>query len=176
MSDATQDVLEKLDTVFLPEEAERPLILHYDPSLDPVMELSLSGEGTRFEDESGLRRLRRLAELQIKKELEPDQGCRRGYASEAVWRKRSTCCSEEEALRRTGISIQQVIDRLAQENINVAGGTLRKAAPSTWCARSTSTRTWIEIADTIVDPLRGSRRADPRSGPGRTWRTRNGRS
>ena len=35
MSDATQDVLEKLDLVFLPEEANRPLILHYDPSLDP---------------------------------------------------------------------------------------------------------------------------------------------
>ena len=63
MSDATQDVLEKLDTVFLPAEAGRPLILHYDPALDPVMELSLSGQGDRFSGESGLRRLRRLAEL-----------------------------------------------------------------------------------------------------------------
>ena len=61
MSDATQAVLEKLDNVFLPDEAERPLILHYDPSLDPIMELSLSGTGKRFEGEIGLRRLRRLA-------------------------------------------------------------------------------------------------------------------
>ena len=29
-------------------------ILHYDPSLDPVMELSLSGTGPRFEGEAGL--------------------------------------------------------------------------------------------------------------------------
>ena len=53
MSDATQDTLEKLDLVFLPEEAERPLILHYDPSLDPVMELSLSGAGERFRGRGG---------------------------------------------------------------------------------------------------------------------------
>ena len=36
MSDAIQDTLEKLDLVFLTDEAERPLILRFDPSLDPV--------------------------------------------------------------------------------------------------------------------------------------------
>ena len=46
MSDATQDVLEKLDRVFLPVEAERPLILHFDPSLDPILEVSLCGRGS----------------------------------------------------------------------------------------------------------------------------------
>jgi multidrug efflux pump subunit AcrB len=125
MSEATQSVLEKLDLVFLPEEAKRPLILHYDPSLDPVMELSLSGEGKRFEDEAGLRRLRRLAELRIKKDLEPIKGVAavrvRGGLEEEIH-----VLLEEEALRRTGISIQQVIDRLGQENINVAGGTLKE--------------------------------------------------
>ena len=75
MPDATQSILEKLDLVFLPEEAKRPLILHYDPSLDPVMELSLSGEGKRYEGESGQRRLRRLADLRVKKELEPIIKC-----------------------------------------------------------------------------------------------------
>ena len=58
---AIQDTLEKLDLVFLPDEAERPLILRFDPSLDAVLELSLSGEGVQFEGEEGLRRLRRLA-------------------------------------------------------------------------------------------------------------------
>ena len=43
MVDAIQNTLEKLDLVYLPREAEKPLLLHYDPSLDPVMELSLSG-------------------------------------------------------------------------------------------------------------------------------------
>ncbi|MEN8164576.1 MAG: efflux RND transporter permease subunit, partial [Acidobacteriota bacterium] len=39
MSAAIQDTLEKLDLVFLPDEAEGPLILRFDPSLDPIMEL-----------------------------------------------------------------------------------------------------------------------------------------
>src|SRR5687767_10511262 len=74
MSEAAQNTLEKLDLVFLPAEAERPLILHFDPALDPIMELSFSGEGPRFKGEEGLRKLRRLAELQIKRALEPIKG------------------------------------------------------------------------------------------------------
>ena len=38
MTDAIQDSLEKIDLVFLPDEAERPLILRFDPTLDPVLE------------------------------------------------------------------------------------------------------------------------------------------
>lgn len=123
MSEATQDTLEKLDLVFLPTEAERPLLLHFDPALDPVMELSLSASGPDYEGEYGLRRLRRLAELQLKRELEPIPGVAavriRGGLEEEIHVQ-----VDEEALRRTGINVQTVIDRLRQENINVAGGTV----------------------------------------------------
>ena len=125
VSAATQDTLEKLDLVFLPEEAERPLILHYDPSLDPVLELSLSGQGERFRDEEGLRRLRRIAELQVKRALEPIKGVAavrvRGGLEEEIH-----VLVDNESLRRTGLPIQAVIDRLRQENINVAGGTIQE--------------------------------------------------
>jgi HAE1 family hydrophobic/amphiphilic exporter-1 len=149
MADATQDVLEKLDMVFLPEEATRPLILHYDPSLDPVMELSLSGKGRRFEGEAGLRRLRRLAELRIKKEIEPVKGVAavriRGGLEEEIH-----IILEEEALRRTGISIQQVIDRLAQENINVAGGTLKEGRTEYLVRTLNEYEGLDQIEDTVV--------------------------
>jgi len=154
MSDATQDVLEKLDTVFLPEEAGRPLILHYDPSLDPVMELSLSGKGRRFEGEGGLRRLRRLAELRLKKEIEPVKGIAavriRGGLEEEIH-----VTLEEEALRRTGISIQDVIDRLAQENINVAGGTLKEGRTEYLVRTLNEYQGLDQIADTIVTRFDG---------------------
>ena len=124
MDDASQEVLEKLDRVFLPVEAERPLILHYDPSLDPVLELSLSGEGDLYEGESGLRRLRRIADIQLRRLLEPVKGVAavriRGGLEEEIH-----ILVDEEQLLRTGISIQHVIDRLAQENINLAGGTIK---------------------------------------------------
>ncbi|MCG8460230.1 MAG: efflux RND transporter permease subunit, partial [Holophagales bacterium] len=125
MSDALQDTLEKLDLVFLPDEAERPLILRFDPSLDPVMELSLSGKGKLYEGEDGLRRLRRIAELQVRRALEPVKGVAavrlRGGLEEEIH-----VLVDEDQLRRTGISIQKVIDRLRQENVNVAGGTIKE--------------------------------------------------
>jgi HAE1 family hydrophobic/amphiphilic exporter-1 len=121
MSEATQNTLEKLDLVFMPREAKRPMILHFDPSLDPIMELSLSGEGDDFRGEAGLRRLRRIAELQVKRTLEPVKGIAavrvRGGLEEEIH-----ILLHEADLLRTGVSFQDVVGRLGQENINVAGG------------------------------------------------------
>ena len=149
ISDVTQDVLERLDLVFLPDAAERPLILHFDPSLDPVMELSLSGEGELWEGEEALRRLRRIADLQVKRQLEPIEGVaaarvKGGLEEEIHVRLR------EARLRRTGISIQQVIDRLAQENINVAGGRIEEGRTE-YLVRTLNEYTSLdEIRETIV--------------------------
>ncbi len=41
---AAQDVRERLQTTWLPDEAERPLILRYDPNLEPILRLSISTE------------------------------------------------------------------------------------------------------------------------------------
>jgi hydrophobic/amphiphilic exporter-1 (mainly G- bacteria), HAE1 family len=149
VSEATQDTLEKLDLVFLPDEAERPLILHYDPSLDPVMELSLSGRGEAFQGEEGLRRLRRLSELQIKRALEPIKGVAavrvRGGLEEEIHVLLST-----DALRRTGIPIQAVIDRLRQENINVAGGTIQEGRTEYMVRTLNEYEDLVQIGETVV--------------------------
>ena len=154
MTDATQDVLEKLDRVFLPVEAERPLILHFDPSLDPILELSLSGDGVRYEGEEGLRRLRRLAEQQVKRELEPIKGIAavqvRGGLEEEIH-----VSLDAASLRRTGISIQMVIDRLAQENINVAGGTLLEGRIEYMVRTLNEYENLEQMADTIVSTFDG---------------------
>ena len=149
MSEATQDTLEKLDLVFLPTEAERPLLLHFDPSLDPVMELSLSASGADYEGDYGLRRLRRLAERELKRELEPIPGVAavriRGGLEEEIHVR-----IDEKALRRTGISIQNVIDRLRQENINVAGGTIDEGNTE-YMVRTLNEFTSVsQIAETII--------------------------
>jgi len=154
VSDATQDVLEKLDLVFLPDESKRPLILHFDPSLDPIMELSLSGSGVQFEGEAGQRRLRRLADLQIKRQLEPIKGVaaikvKGGLEEEIhVW-------LVEDQLRRTGISIQTVIDRLAQENINLAGGTIQEGRTEYLVRTLNEYQDLDQMRDTIVTSIEG---------------------
>jgi len=149
MSEAIQNTLEKLDLVFLPDEAERPLLLQFDPSLDPIMELSFSGEGTRYEGEQGLRRLRRLADLRIKRALEPIKGVAavrvRGGLEEEIH-----ILLDEQKLLRSGLSIQDIIDRARQENINLAGGTIEEG-PSEFMIRTLNEYENLEqIEETVV--------------------------
>jgi HAE1 family hydrophobic/amphiphilic exporter-1 len=149
MSDAIQDTLEKLDLVFLPDEAERPLILRFDPSLDPVLELSLAGRGKGAAAEAELRRVRRIADLQVKRALEPIKGVAavrvRGGLEEEVHVR-----LDEKQLRRTGLSVQNVIDRLRQENINVAGGTLTEGRTEYMVRTLNEYQDLGQIEDTIV--------------------------
>ena len=63
MDFSSMGVREKLDLVDLPDDAERPVLLRFDPSLDPIMRLSLYGD----ED---LITLRILAEDELKPVLE----------------------------------------------------------------------------------------------------------
>jgi len=154
MSEASQETLEKLDLVFLPDEAERPLILRYDPSLDPVMELSLSGSGDRFAGEEGLRRLRRLAELQVKRALEPVKGVAavrvRGGLEEEIHVR-----IDEERLRRTGLPVDAVIGRLAQENVNVAGGTIQEGRTEYMVRTLNEYEDLDQIRDTVLTSIAG---------------------
>jgi hydrophobic/amphiphilic exporter-1 (mainly G- bacteria), HAE1 family len=158
VSDATQDALERLDLVFLPDQAERPLILHYDPSLDPVMELSLSsseaGAGDRFAGEEGLRRLRRIAELQVKRALEPVKGVAavrvRGGLEEEIH-----VLLDEDKLRSTGIAAEAVIERLRQENVNIAGGTLEEGRTEYMVRTLNEYRDLEQIGETIVASMHG---------------------
>ncbi|PRP92659.1 Multidrug resistance protein MdtB [Enhygromyxa salina] len=127
MSEANQDVLEKLDLIKpnLPDEIKTPLILRYDPSLDPVLVLSLVGEGEAYEGIAGLKSLRRVADREVRRLLEPVDGVAsvkvRGGLEEEI-----LVALDEDALRRTGISSQDVISRLESENINLAGGSMRE--------------------------------------------------
>ncbi|MEE8218006.1 MAG: efflux RND transporter permease subunit [Vicinamibacteria bacterium] len=154
MSDAIQDTLEKLDLVFLPDETERPLILRFDPSLDPVMELSLAGRAGSETDEAELRRVRRIAELQVKRALEPIKGVAavrvRGGLEEEIH-----VLLDDELLRRTGLSVQNVIDRLRQENINVAGGTLTEGRTEYMVRTLNEYENLQQMEDTIVATREG---------------------
>ena len=63
----SMEVREKLDRLILPEEAEDPIVLRFDPSLDPIMRLGLYGV-------DDLVRLRLIADEQVKRSLERIEG------------------------------------------------------------------------------------------------------
>jgi HAE1 family hydrophobic/amphiphilic exporter-1 len=58
---------EKLELVTLPREAKRPAILRFDPALDPILRYRLSGG-------ENLKRLRRIADQTVKRDLEGGSG------------------------------------------------------------------------------------------------------
>jgi len=162
MADAIQNTLEKLDMVYLPREAEKPLLLHYDPSLDPVMELSLSaatrqiadglisdGMGGEEQTNAGARRLRRIAELQVKRALEPITGVAaarvRGGLEEEIH-----VLIDAAKLQRVNISIDQVLNRLRAENINSAGGRIREGSAEYMIRTINEYKNLEEVANTIV--------------------------
>jgi hydrophobic/amphiphilic exporter-1 (mainly G- bacteria), HAE1 family len=149
ISEAVQDALERLDLVELPAGARQPLLLRYDPALDPVLELSLTSARAGVDSERELRRLRRLAELQVKRELEPIAGVAavrvRGGLDEQVH-----VLLDPGKLSRAGLSIERVIDRLAEENINVAGGTLEEGRTEYLVRTLGEYATLEDIADTVI--------------------------
>ena len=76
MTFAVQEVRDRLDGVFLPRDAERPLILRYDPNLDPILRIGLRAPETSADPRSTqtLIRLRWLAEERVKRKLETIKG------------------------------------------------------------------------------------------------------
>jgi HAE1 family hydrophobic/amphiphilic exporter-1 len=126
MDEANQDVLEKLDVIKpnLPTEVKQPLILRYDPTLDPVMTLSLSGEGDAFAGIDGLKYLRRIADRDVRRLVEPIEGVAAVKIKGGLEEEIEVRLLEEQ-LRRTNIGVDTVIRRLQAENINLAGGSMR---------------------------------------------------
>ncbi len=118
MNKATADVREKLDQVLLPQDVKRPIILRYDPSLDPIMRVGLYGN-------SSLTYLRYLGEEQIKRALETIDGVAavkvKGGLQEEI-----RVQLDEQKLTLIGMDIQKVRERLSEENINLAGGKLKE--------------------------------------------------
>lgn len=126
MDEANQDVLEKLDAIKpnLPTEVKQPLILRYDPTLDPVLTLSLSGDGETFAGIDGLKYLRRIADRDVRRLLEPIEGVAAVKIKGGLEEEIEVRLLEEQ-LSRTNIGVDTVIKRLQAENINLAGGSMR---------------------------------------------------
>lgn len=122
MPAAVQAVREQLQMLQLPKNADRPLILRYDPSLDPFMRLALASDGER-KTGTELYQLRELADDVLKRELEAIDGVaavrvRGGLEREIRVEVRA------EWLAARDVRMEQISNALLAENINLAGGSV----------------------------------------------------
>ena len=129
MDVAGVDVREKLDILTLPLEAERPLLLRFDPSSEPIVRLGLMfGEDSSKPGESAearLKLLRRLAEDSIKTELEAEEGTAAVKVSGGL-EDEIQIRVDQQKLSQLGLNIEQIASRIRAENVNLSGGRLEE--------------------------------------------------
>jgi len=161
MTFAVQDVRDRLDTIFLPPGSEKPLILRYDPNLDPVLRIAVSladdarNRVTGSESDPAKQRerelvhLRWLAENRIQRELETIPGVaavqvRGGLVEEIKVRV------DPFRMAAQGLDPKQIGERLAQENLNASGGLIREGSTE-YLVRTLNEFTEVEeIADLAI--------------------------
>ncbi len=149
MQYAALDVRDKIDLVQLPREAKAPVILRYDPSLDPVMRIGISGT-------DNLVRLRNLADYTIKKDLEALDGVASAKVLGGL-EEEIQVEIDERRLASYGIPISLVAARLAQDNVNQSGGRLRDKGAEFLLRTENEFQSVDDIANTIVREEEGRR-------------------
>ncbi|MDA0710813.1 MAG: efflux RND transporter permease subunit, partial [bacterium] len=147
MNDAVQTVRENLDRLNLPRGVNRPLILRYDPTQDPIMRVGIYGQGTMFA-------LRQIAEEEIKQELEALKGVAAARVKGGLEDEIRIEISERQ-LSQMGLNINTINSRLAEENVNLAGGSLLDGQTEYLVRTLNEFREIEEIANLVVGERNG---------------------
>ena len=147
MDFAALDVREKLDVLQLPLDADKPILLRYDPSTDPIMRVSVSGS-------SDLSGIRYLCEEFVKSDLESIDGVAAVRIS-GGFEEEIHVELDEQKLASLGVSIQEVTTRLGQENINLTAGTLQEGESKYLVRTLNEFQDVEEINDVIVAQKNG---------------------
>jgi HAE1 family hydrophobic/amphiphilic exporter-1 len=144
MDMASLEVRDKLDTLQLPLEAKKPLLLRFNPSTDPILRLGLTTDSCAGKDatpnsgaastaaakaactptavsEIELKQLRRFADDDLKKRIEPVTGVAAVKVGGGLEDEIDVAIDQQQ-LARLGIDINEVITRLKNENVNASGG------------------------------------------------------
>ena len=118
MDFATQNVREKLDIIALPLDVQRPVILRFNPSLDPIIRLGLSTSNT---NPRALKQVRTFAEQEIKRQIETISGVAAAQLGGGLQQEIQVVFDQEKAAQR-GITAQSIVSRIQSENINMSAG------------------------------------------------------
>lgn len=143
MDFATLKVREKLDLLNLPVDAQKPIILRYDPNTEPIMKLGISGDPE-------LGRIRFLAETEIKQAIESIEGVAACSISGGL-EDEIHIDIDERQISLLKIPISQVVNRLGQENINLSAGILKQTDTQYLVRTVNEFKTVEEIKGIIIE-------------------------
>ncbi|UCE01603.1 MAG: efflux RND transporter permease subunit [Candidatus Latescibacterota bacterium] len=117
MDYASLDVREKIDLVRLPDDASPPILLRFDPTLDPVLRVAAHGD-------SNMIALRHWVDRTLKKDLEALDGVASARVQGGLVEEIHVDLDEGK-MALLGVSITDVTRVVSQNNINASGGRLR---------------------------------------------------
>ena len=130
MQQAGLDVRDKIETLQLPLEAKPPVLLRFNPSTQPIMRLALSSKQDGGNEADAVRRLmelRRYADDDLKRKLEPVSGVAAVKVGGGL-EDEIQVDIDQRKLAQLGLSLDTVIQRLQQENVNLSGGRLEEGS------------------------------------------------
>ena len=129
MDQASLDVRDKMESLQFPLDSEPPVLLRFNPSTQPIIRLALSPKkaGTGVEEIRQLMELRRFADDDLKRKLETVDGVAAVKVGGGL-EDEVQVDVDQRKLAQFGLSLDQVIQRLQQENVNVSGGRLEEGS------------------------------------------------
>lgn len=148
MDRAGLDVREKLEVLQLPLEASRPLLLRFNPATDPIMRFGMISATS---DEASLKAMRRFAEEEIKKLLEPVEGVAAVKISGGL-EDEIQIEIDQRKMAQLNLSLEALSLRLAAENVNISAGRLEEGAQRYLVRTINQFATVEEFGNLIVEP------------------------
>ncbi|GAA5520423.1 efflux RND transporter permease subunit [Aliifodinibius salicampi] len=173
MDFASIDVREKLDALQLPLEVGRPVILRFDPTLDPIIRYAFFIEDSQsernpevnyatYQDQqqseyniNKLKRLRRFADDQIKKDLQAAQGVASIKISGGLEEEIQVAVNQYR-LAHLNIPMQQITQVLGAENVNLSGGRLEEGTQQYLVRTLNQFQTVDDIRNVVITTQEGS--------------------
>ncbi len=126
MDKASLEVRDKLETLNLPLEVKQPVLLRFNPSTAPILRVLLTAEDGEATD-AALMRLRRYADEELKKRLEPVSGVAAVKVGGGL-EDEVQVLIDQNRLAQLRLPLDTVINRLAQENVNISAGRLEEGS------------------------------------------------
>ncbi|WOH38679.1 efflux RND transporter permease subunit [Thalassotalea fonticola] len=119
---ASLEVREKLDVIRLPLDVKKPLLLRFNPNLDPIIRFALKTKQSNEDfDPQKLKSIRDYADEELKRKLESVSGVASVKLGGGL-EKEIQVLIDQHKVSQLGIDSQLIVDRLQQENINQSGG------------------------------------------------------
>lgn len=144
MDELIIDVREKLDRVVLPDEAETPIVLRYDPALDPIMRVAMVGS-------DNLRLMRVIADKQLKDEMSKIDGVASAQVRGGEEEEIQVNVNQGE-IAAMGITMDQIGTLIAGSNINRPGGSL-EGRDNQFLVRTVNEYTQVsDIGELVITP------------------------